>query len=175
MSTNILNKLHSLVLIVFITSLHTSPHHHHHRCTEERVPHESLQGFFHCPAFSAPLPAELPAFSIPPVKPCSPSPTALVPVVLLIVSPTPRPAVPTIPPAVFVMPPTALPSCEVFVSDGRCMCVRLLYVGAYHRGAGFGDALGALVVVGVERHGGCLRMLCWCFGCVVLRGFDVRL
>jgi hypothetical protein len=94
-----------------------SPH-HHRRCTVKRVPYELFQGFFHCPAFSAPLPAELPAFSIPPVSPCNPSPTALVPVVLLIVSPTPRPAVPTIPPAVFVMPPTALPSCGVFVSDG---------------------------------------------------------
>jgi hypothetical protein len=96
---------------------------------QRKDPLRIFQGFFHCPAFSAPLPAVLPAFSIPPVSPCNPSPTALVPVVLLIVSPTPRPAVPTIPPAVFVMPPTALPSCGVFVSDGSLSRERVFMLG----------------------------------------------
>lgn len=75
------------------------------------------------------------------------------------VSPTPRPAVPTIPPAVLVMPPTALPSYVILLADVvGCVIVH----EAYHRGAGLGEALGALVVVGVERHCGCVMDLMWC-------------
>ena len=59
---------------------------------------------------STPLATLATPFSTPSVKPCKPSPTALVPVVLLIVWPTPRPAVPTTPPTVREMPPTAVPS-----------------------------------------------------------------
>lgn len=41
----------------------------------------TLFTYFHCPAFSAPFPkASAPSFT-PPVRPCSPFPTALVPVV----------------------------------------------------------------------------------------------
>ena len=87
--------------------------------------------FFHCPAFSAPLPAWWAPSSTPSVTDFRPSPACFVPVVLLMVSPTPRPAAPTTPdksktlaclvacyaetlsspPAAFVTPPARLPIC----------------------------------------------------------------
>ena len=66
---------------------------------------------FHSPAFSAPFPTLWAPSSKPPVTDCRPSPAAFVPVVLLTVSPTPRPAVPTTPPTVFDRPPARLPTC----------------------------------------------------------------
>jgi hypothetical protein len=70
------------------------------------------QIFFPLLPSSTPLATLATPSSTPFVRPCRPSPTALVPVVLLMVWPRPRPAVPTRPPAVRERPPTAAPSWE---------------------------------------------------------------
>lgn len=84
---------------------HTSSHRGHITFARSWV----YQLFLPSPAFSAPLPKRLAPSSTPPVKDCKPSPTCFVPVVLLMVSPTPRPAAPTMPPTVLLRPPAALP------------------------------------------------------------------